>query len=178
MRHEKTSFFAKIFLFADSGSNLIPNFDSHVPRQCSPERPDSLPLRGAFTAMSLSSPGGGQGSGRRFLGDSAPYSAAAAGGNGATSPSYAYPSHVGMAPLTTSSSSGGGYDEDDDVLYPLALYVCELEEIRLSPVVSKKGFVNIMEEKKGGWTRRYLVRLFILHLILHCFHHSFFSSHA
>ena len=105
--------------------------------------------------MSLSSPGGQPN--RRFLGDNGPGPVSAA--NGATSPSYAYPSHVGqvaMAPLT-SSSSGGGYDEEDDILYPLALYVCELEEIRLSPIVSKKGFVNIMEERKGGWTRRYLV---------------------
>lgn len=37
-------------------------------------------------------------------------------------------------------------------------YVAEIFEIRLNPVVSKRGFLNFLEEKSIGWTKRYVVR--------------------
>jgi kinesin family protein 1 len=49
--------------------------------------------------------------------------------------------------------------DNDPVVYSLALYAVEMEEIRISPIISKKGFVNILEERKGGWFRKYLVRI-------------------
>lgn len=39
----------------------------------------------------------------------------------------------------------------------LVLYVPEIEEIRISPVVSRKGYLNILEEKKNGWKKRWVV---------------------
>jgi hypothetical protein len=40
----------------------------------------------------------------------------------------------------------------------LVLYVPESEEIRVSPVVSRKGYLNILEEKTNGWKKRWVVR--------------------
>lgn len=39
-----------------------------------------------------------------------------------------------------------------------ALYVPDVEEIRVSPVVSRKGYLNFLEEKTNGWTKRWVVR--------------------
>jgi hypothetical protein len=39
----------------------------------------------------------------------------------------------------------------------LVLYVPESEEIRVSPVVSRKGYLNILEEKVNGWKKRWVV---------------------
>jgi kinesin family member 1 len=39
------------------------------------------------------------------------------------------------------------------------LYVPESEEIRVSPVVSRKGYLNILEEKTNGWKKRWVVRV-------------------
>ncbi|CAB3378477.1 Hypothetical predicted protein [Cloeon dipterum] len=39
----------------------------------------------------------------------------------------------------------------------LVLYVPESEEIRVSPVVSRKGYLNILEEKTNGWKKRWVV---------------------
>ncbi len=40
----------------------------------------------------------------------------------------------------------------------MALYLPEVEEIRVSPVVSRKGYLNFLEEKKSGWLKRWVVR--------------------
>jgi kinesin family protein 1 len=37
------------------------------------------------------------------------------------------------------------------------LYVPEVEEIRVSPVVSRKGYLNFLEEKTNGWVKRFVV---------------------
>ncbi|XP_071491497.1 kinesin-like protein KIF1A [Diadema antillarum] len=37
------------------------------------------------------------------------------------------------------------------------LYVPEVEEIRVSPVVSRRGYLNFLEEKTAGWVTRYVV---------------------
>ncbi|ELU07126.1 hypothetical protein CAPTEDRAFT_150014 [Capitella teleta] len=36
-------------------------------------------------------------------------------------------------------------------------YVVETEEIRVSPVVSRKGYLNFLEEKTSGWIKRWVV---------------------
>lgn len=40
---------------------------------------------------------------------------------------------------------------------PLRLYVPELEEIRVSPVVARKGYLNILEHGCAGWKKRWVV---------------------
>ncbi|XP_070562203.1 kinesin-like protein KIF1A isoform X4 [Ptychodera flava] len=37
------------------------------------------------------------------------------------------------------------------------LFVPEVEEVRVSPIVSRKGYLNFLEEKTSGWQRRYVV---------------------
>lgn len=39
----------------------------------------------------------------------------------------------------------------------LVLYVPEMEEIRISPVVARKGYLNILEQKTNGWKKRWVV---------------------
>lgn len=39
----------------------------------------------------------------------------------------------------------------------LRLYVPELEEIRVSPVVARKGYLNILEHGCAGWKKRWVV---------------------
>lgn len=39
----------------------------------------------------------------------------------------------------------------------LVLYVPEVEEIRISPVISRKGYLNILEHKTNGWKKRWVV---------------------
>ena len=38
-----------------------------------------------------------------------------------------------------------------------SLYVPEVEEMRVSPVVSRKGYLNFLEEKTSGWLKRWVV---------------------
>lgn len=40
---------------------------------------------------------------------------------------------------------------------PLRLYVPELEEIRVSPVVARKGLLNVLEHGGSGWKKRWVV---------------------
>jgi len=42
----------------------------------------------------------------------------------------------------------------------LVLYVPEVEEIRISPVISRKGYLNILEHKTNGWKKRWVVNIF------------------
>lgn len=42
---------------------------------------------------------------------------------------------------------------------PLRLYVPELEEIRVSPVVARKGYLNVLEHGGSGWKKRWVVSL-------------------
>lgn len=42
---------------------------------------------------------------------------------------------------------------------PLRLYVPELEEIRVSPVVARKGYLNVLEHGGAGWKKRWVVSL-------------------
>lgn len=47
---------------------------------------------------------------------------------------------------------------------PLVLYVPEVEEIRISPVVARKGYLNVLEHKSNGWKKRWVVSIFFIHL--------------
>ncbi|EDX15672.1 GD11925 [Drosophila simulans] len=40
---------------------------------------------------------------------------------------------------------------------PLRLYVPELEEIRVIPVVARKGLLNVLEHGGSGWKIRWVV---------------------
>lgn len=40
---------------------------------------------------------------------------------------------------------------------PLILYIPEVEEIRISPVISRKGYLNILEHKTNAWKKRWVV---------------------
>lgn len=46
----------------------------------------------------------------------------------------------------------------------LVLYVPEVEEIRISPVIARKGYLNVLEHKTNGWKKRWVVRLSSLNL--------------
>ncbi|GAB1608050.1 kinesin-like protein unc-104 isoform X2 [Argonauta hians] len=37
------------------------------------------------------------------------------------------------------------------------LFVPDIEEVRISPIVSRKGYLNFLEEKTNGWTKRWVV---------------------
>ncbi len=39
----------------------------------------------------------------------------------------------------------------------LVLYIPEMEEIRISLIVARKGFLNILEQKSNGWKKRWVV---------------------
>ena len=41
----------------------------------------------------------------------------------------------------------------------LVLYVPEVEEIRISPVIARKGYLNVLEHKTNGWKKRWVVRI-------------------
>ncbi|XP_044740272.1 kinesin-like protein unc-104 isoform X10 [Chrysoperla carnea] len=43
-----------------------------------------------------------------------------------------------------------------NVTEPLVLYAPEVEEIRVSPVVARKGYLNVLEHKTNGWKKRWV----------------------
>lgn len=42
---------------------------------------------------------------------------------------------------------------------PLRLYVPDLEEIRVSPIVARKGYLNVLEHGGSGWKKRWVVSI-------------------
>ena len=81
-----------------------------------------------------------------------------------------YDSNVNLANSTTtnttSSASNGGSNllgagrHHRRRLSPSrvkAKYIAEIDEVRVNPIVSKKGFLNFLEEKSIGWTKKYVV---------------------
>ena len=48
-------------------------------------------------------------------------------------------------------------DQSQQQLEELVLYVPEIEEIRISPIVARKGYLNILEQKSNGWIKRWVV---------------------
>ncbi|XP_023288965.1 kinesin-like protein unc-104 isoform X2 [Orussus abietinus] len=53
-----------------------------------------------------------------------------------------------MAPAPLGSSS--------PLKESLVLYVPEVEEIRISPVIARKGYLNVLEHKTNGWKKRWV----------------------
>lgn len=43
----------------------------------------------------------------------------------------------------------------------LVLYIPEMEEIRISPIVAHKGFLNVLEQKSNGWKKRWVVSVIL-----------------
>lgn len=50
------------------------------------------------------------------------------------------------------SPQGGGQRDGE-----LVLYVPDMEEIRISPVVARKGYLNVLEHKTHGWKKRWVM---------------------
>jgi kinesin family protein 1 len=65
------------------------------------------------------------------------------------------------------SRSGGAspmMDDDRKFSLPLKpinldapLFVPDVEEVRVSPVVSRRGYLNFLEENTNGWMKRWVV---------------------
>jgi hypothetical protein len=36
-------------------------------------------------------------------------------------------------------------------------YIAEIDEVRINPIITKKGFLNFLEEKSIGWIKKYVV---------------------
>jgi hypothetical protein len=55
-----------------------------------------------------------------------------------------------------------------------ASYIAEIDEIRINPMISKKGYLSFLEEKSVGWVKRFVVTktkiklLILLELTLFC----------
>ncbi|XP_054265654.1 kinesin-like protein unc-104 [Macrosteles quadrilineatus] len=64
----------------------------------------------------------------------------------------ALPEHLSL--LTESCVSGQSVARSED--QTLVLYVPEVEEIRISPVVARKGYLNVLEQKTNGWKKRWV----------------------
>ncbi|XP_056420667.1 kinesin-like protein KIF1A isoform X2 [Hyla sarda] len=45
----------------------------------------------------------------------------------------------------------------DGIKIPLRLFNPDIQEIRVSPIVSKKGYLHFLEPHTGGWVKRYVV---------------------
>ena len=41
-------------------------------------------------------------------------------------------------------------------------YIAEIDEVRINPIITKKGFLNFLEEKSIGWIKKYVVCYLIL----------------
>lgn len=55
-------------------------------------------------------------------------------------------------PTTIPASPPGPRDPE------LVLYVPDMEEIRISPVIARKGYLNVLDHKTHGWKKRWVVR--------------------
>ena len=40
-----------------------------------------------------------------------------------------------------------------------AKYIAEIDELRINPIVSKRGYLAFLEEKSVGWIKRFVVSL-------------------
>ncbi|KAF4530219.1 hypothetical protein B566_EDAN017956 [Ephemera danica] len=62
-----------------------------------------------------------------------------------------------VEPISALESSNPVHNNPQLSRESLVLYVPESEEIRVSPVVSRKGYLNVLEEKTNGWKKRWVV---------------------
>lgn len=61
-------------------------------------------------------------------------------------------------PLPLAPVGPSGPREDPE----LVLYVPDMEEIRISPVVARKGYLNVLDHKTHGWKKRWVVSRFLV----------------
>lgn len=61
--------------------------------------------------------------------------------------------YYGQDPTTSSALKSPPEQEE------LVLYIPEIEEIRISPIVARKGFLNVLEQKLNGWKKRWVVSI-------------------
>ena len=61
--------------------------------------------------------------------------------------------------LSESNMPRGGYDDWGGQGEYEALYVPEVEEIRVSPVVARKGYLNFLHDKSNGWIKKFVVSM-------------------
>ncbi|XP_033724802.1 kinesin-like protein unc-104 isoform X2 [Pecten maximus] len=68
--------------------------------------------------------------------------------------------------LSTNSSTSQDSPADRKLSLPIKsmslnldsnIYIPHIEEVRVSPVVSRKGYLNFLEEKHSGWVKRWVV---------------------
>uniref|UniRef100_A0A1B6CXY8 PH domain-containing protein n=1 Tax=Clastoptera arizonana TaxID=38151 RepID=A0A1B6CXY8_9HEMI len=64
----------------------------------------------------------------------------------------ALPEHLSFLSESGASLITGNSSPDQT----LVLYVPEVEEIRISPVIARKGYLNILEHKTNGWKKRWV----------------------
>ncbi len=43
-----------------------------------------------------------------------------------------------------------------------AKYIADIEEVRINSIVSKKGYLNFLEEKSVGWNKKFVVNRFYM----------------
>jgi len=67
---------------------------------------------------------------------------------------------------TSNTSSTGSSPADRKLTLPIKsirpdtdklIFVPDIEEVRVSPVVARKGYLNFLDEKSNGWVRKYVV---------------------
>ena len=56
-------------------------------------------------------------------------------------------------------SQGGANAKHRRLANVSARFIAEIEEVRINPVVSKKGFLNFLEEKSVGWSKKFVVSI-------------------
>lgn len=50
----------------------------------------------------------------------------------------------------------------------LPFYVPDCEEIRVSAVIARKGYLNVLQHKTHGWKKRWVVSIFIYLFLILC----------
>ncbi|XP_033229959.1 kinesin-like protein unc-104 isoform X4 [Belonocnema kinseyi] len=63
---------------------------------------------------------------------------------------------AGESASQTSSIAPAPLGSTSPLKESLVLYVPEVEEIRISPVIARKGYLNVLEHKTNGWKKRWV----------------------
>jgi kinesin family protein 1 len=70
--------------------------------------------------------------------------------------------------LTNSTASGVSDSTDRRLTLPIKsirpdqdiiVFAPDVEEVRVSPVVARKGYLNFLDEKSNGWIRKWVVSI-------------------
>lgn len=68
--------------------------------------------------------------------------------------------------LTSSTTSGASEGPERKLTLPIKsirldqdviVFAPDVEEVRVSPVVARKGYLNFLDEKSNGWIRKWVV---------------------